>query len=495
MSTSHVFVVHGRMESVVHDAAVVPTDDSFAVEAHWSAVTGCSDHGRLRPSGWPGAGYGRARDGRAVWFISVGPGLSTEQLMTRARAVVEDVVAQGLRAGNDRTSPVLALPVLGLEGGGHGRDRGGVVHELLRTLHEITRSADLDIAVVTPERSVHAAAQHVRGQLHVDVPYLEEARRLGELARRGELALFLGAGVSRSAGMPTWRELLRQLGRRTGQLGEHETHTLTPLDQAQLLEHRVPELGKHVAEICSQHDRPSLAHALLAGLGCREVVTTNFDGLYETAALADGQPAVAVLPWESPVGAPAWVLKMHGDVRHPRSIVLTRRDVVRFDAHARPAGALLQTLLLTRHVLVVGASMTDDNVVRLVQEAQVYRELHGVDGSLGTLLDVDGDAARGELWEDTLHWLTLPGEGVAERIRALEIFLDAIGRYAADDASWLLDPRFDGLLDEESRRTAREVYRLRARLPSGDASWQALARRLDELGAGAPPPECEEPQG
>lgn len=177
------------------------------------------------------------------------------------------------------------------------------------------------------------------------------------------------------------------------------------------------------------------------------------------------------------------MLKLHGDATHPSSIVLTRRDFVRFDARTRPAGALLQTLLMTRHLMVVGASMTDDNVVRLAQEVQAYREDHGLQGEFGTLLDVDGDAARGELWNDQLTWLTMPGNDIAERVRSLEVFLDTVGRYAASKSSWLLDPRFAGLLDPTSARLAERLRQARRAISDAGGELGPVGQALDALGA------------
>ena len=234
-----------------------------------------------------------------------------------------------------------------------------------------------------------------------------------------------------------------------------------------------------------QHERPALSHCLLAALGCREVVTTNYDRLYETAVQASGRRTATVLPRQPAVGADSWVLKMHGDVENEKSIVLTRRQFVRFDATTRPAGALLQSIIMTRHLLLVGASLNDDNVVRLAHEVQAYREAHKLKGPFGSLLDVNDDRGRRDLWSGQLEWLTMPGSSVAERARELEIFLDAVACLASTDQSWLLDVRFQGLLDPQDRVIAKRARDLRDEL-TGRPRFAELLSDLDARGGGTP---------
>ena len=97
----------------------------------------------------------------------------------------------------------------------------------------------------------------------------------------------------------------------------------------------------------------------------------------------------SVLPWASAVGSERWALKLHGDVEHPDSIVLTRRHMLTYDAQNRPSAALLQSVLLTKHLLVIGTSLTDDNVLRLAYEVQAYRVHHRPksEETFGTQLD------------------------------------------------------------------------------------------------------------
>ncbi|MEK8226511.1 SIR2 family protein [Oerskovia sp. M15] len=65
---------------------------------------------------------------------------------------------------------------------------------------------------------------------------------------------------------------------------------------------------------------------------------------------------------------------MHGDVDRPATIVLSRSSFVRYDTRWKPVGSLVQSLMMTKHLLVVGASMTDDNLLRFAYEVAGLRE-------------------------------------------------------------------------------------------------------------------------
>jgi|tagenome__1003787_1003787.scaffolds.fasta_scaffold20967491_3 hypothetical protein len=380
----HVFVVHGRIESVVHDVAIVPTASNFHVRDYWKPILG-EDSGRWRPRGWPRDEYAKARGRDDVWFVNVGGRRSAgvEVIVERSLAALREIAAARPQPSRNRIKPLVAVPVFGIAGGGLDKKRGDVVRRLLTAMTAAAGELNLDVAVVTPDASVYGAAQHLRRQTaHWPLParQVESAQRIGAAARQGDLALFMGAGVSIPAGLPTWGELLTQLAQ------EHEIDvsggfgSLNALDQAQYLHTQIRNLGNHVARIVGQARVPALGHVLLAALGCTEAVTTNYDRLYERAVRLQrgGRNVATVMPWNHPRSGKPWILKLHGDVEVPKSIVLTRQQFVSFDAETRPAGALLQTLLMTRHVLFVGASLTDDNVVRLAYEVDRFRSHYGL---------------------------------------------------------------------------------------------------------------------
>lgn len=395
-----------------------------------------------------------------------------------------------LSLGKERSAPVVAMPVLGINGGEQGHRRGEVVNELVESLQRDVREIGVDVALVTPDASVFSAVQHLRRSMDPDRWQLEAddrkaAAELGKMAQQGHLALFLGAGVSMSAGLPGWGELLKKLAERASITTEDfESLDDSPLDQAELISQTLgeAELGLAVAEITDGATQYSLAHALLAGLDCHEVITTNYDTLYERAVESTGRRPPGQIPREPVEAGRPWILKMHGDVAHRESIVLTRRSFVRYDANTRPAGSLLQALMMTKHLLVVGTSMSDDNVIRLAIEVDDFLDKAAM---FGTFVDVSRPSARPRLWNKRFRWINCRGEDTGERVRQMEIFLDAVAMYAASDASWVLDERFAGLLwpDEATQaRAARVVYQ--RTVAAGGELLGPLEEALSGLGAG-----------
>ena len=481
----HLFVVHGLIEDVAHDMAIIPTDDKFSVRDYWSKVidlqqTG-AQHWETRTDG-----FLIYKPNRSVLAVSVDA--SYNEVLNRIHSCLT-LAKQNAKPRNHRQLPLVAVPVIGIEGGGHDNVRGKVVQQLVDRLHESAKDLDVDVVLVVKEASVYSAAQWVRRKHPGLQPEWEKATaRLGGHAKNGNLALLLGAGVSAAAGLPSWNELLHNLDGK-----DAERSALSPTDRAELIEkHNKSRFQQLVREQIDVDRSPSLLHALLAGLNCREVVTTNYDLLYERAAKAASQ-TISVLPWARAQPGKPWLLKLHGDIgkNHLKSIVLTRRHMVTYDAKNRPSTALLQSLFLTRHLLIVGTSMTDDNVLRMLHEVNAYQEAFlpkRARAVVGTVLDTDLQKERAELWKGILAWCDLKThETDNQSFRILELFLDRLAFHAISESSWLLDARFADLLGEtglpaDSAQVAAEARELRRRLSSHTA-WAPLRKALDLLGA------------
>lgn len=531
--TGHLFVVHSRVEGIQYDAAVVPTAPAFHIRAYWADVLGLDaptgathlDAEHLRPDAWPRRGFARVPSAGKpgprlpTWFLDVSPAAPTA-LMAHLQAMLQDIGSTQLAAGGGRAKPLLALPVIGVGGGGHGRHRGEVIRRMLESCQGFVQANEMDIVIAAANASDYAAFQHERKRSAdfsgLDPEAHEHGRRLAQLAQSGDLALFIGAGVSMPAGLPSWWELLVRLGRQCGVDGTELASLDSPLDQAELVRKRLVEqhlsLKEAVSAEFAEITVPSLSHVQLAALNCREVVTTNFDSLYETAANAFAKPGnhVRVLPFDQRKPMHKWVLKMHGDLEHEGELILSRSDFVGYSAAHGPVGSIVQALMLTKHLLVVGTSLTDDNFLRLAYEVTNYLRPPGAANStpadpMGTVLALKADKAKQRLWQGTFNVVgasSLPDadtEGLTEdaaldvrrtvgeaRARDLSVLLDFVTMHAATD-NYLLDPRYEALLAPRERTVALQARGLCHSLEdiaSDDQgrSWGELIRLLQALG-------------
>lgn len=513
----HVFVVGADLTRLSCDDVLVPTDRFLRVAGGFAPLlppdvvserlsdgvcVGLSWADDQRVLGLPGD------DVRRAWLVDTvdDDGRGLPWILEGARQALAAVARHEVREpAHGRARRLVGLPALGTGWGGAAGERGALLQQLLPVLREAAAEHGFDVALVLRRPSDLAAAQRVRRGEDVgwDLPdHLRQlAERLGEHARRGQLAVFIGAGVSAAAGLPTWERLLGELAERTGfdERLRAGLALLPAVDSAALL---ARELGRDRLEsYVKERFGPgpyALAHALIADLPVQEFVTTNYDPLVELAA-ADIGRRVQVLPFEEAEPGRPWLLKLHGDAAHPESVVLTREEYLHAgDGRAALAG-VLHSLLLTRHVLFVGTSMLDDDLVRVAHQVRSAVQVQGSSSGrrYGTVLALREDPARARLWERDVETVAMapPDSSAAEAARRLEVLLDLLGCLATPPTGYLLDPAYRAMLDGEERQLADTLRSAIAGLPENSSSSAvqevaALLRRLGHGGsAGGEPPD------
>lgn len=456
------------------------------------------------------------------YLVNVGgyPGVEARWYVDGVAAFLSRVHDDGIaRKATRRARPLVALNLTGTGGGGAGDIAGHIVFDVIDTLFAAAQQYGFDVVLVTWTAAAFAAAQ-VRRQQVLAARGITVAALLGEgesgsltatvdrLARHaaGSLVLFLGAGVSQAAGLPGWKKLLAKLAE-AAEMSDADRNALPSLpypDQAHIVRSRLQANQKELrAEIKSlvTTDRYALAHGLLASMPAREVVTTNYDTLFEESSVAAGQP-VAVLPYEPVVDQKRWLLKLlgcikrsqtddHGQVMH--DIVLTREDYLRYGSQRGALAGIVQAMLITKHMLFVGFSLTDDNFIRIVDD--VRRVLHrgGSDGAaatpFGTALFLDNQPLLKDLWSgdvDIVSVATGASNDGKEAPRQLEIFLDVLLAAATRAVPPLLDQAYAGMVDAEHKELARRLRKLHEtveRLPSEAAIRQPVDELLRQFGA------------
>ncbi len=211
---------------------------------------------------------------------------------------------------------------------------------------------------------------------------------LTEAGASGTLVVLIGAGAAYDSGLPLWNDLLEELlldakssalsPEKRIELDELESWYSTEKDQL-LKASAIAQLmgeswlaGRLSAKLRSASSHPSPTHWALAELPGTIFVTTNYDGLLEQALAAHtGKPPRVVLPDDveglQELG-PGQLLKLHGDLDRPETIVLKIEDYFRIShGDASAWKHRLDALLQPPHkVLLVGYSYSDIDIQEVV---------------------------------------------------------------------------------------------------------------------------------
>ena len=518
MDNPHVFVTLGDVTHVECDAWMLPSDRHYSVTEGWlTAVPALC--GRIEDSHAEDFGSGNVLatpvvgwiDGLPLPILTAVPfeGVRSKVDLIDLGNAVRDFVRVGAEQAKKhqleprRTKHLLAMPSFGTAGGGGQLKRGEILQVLLDNAQSASVEYDIDVVIVLREERMFALAQQLRKRMQtweaLDDALLNTAKELAVKARDGKLVPFMGAGVSVSAGGPTWGELIRALAVGIG-LVQSEVDLLVNskhgvLDQAAYLRERYrlerPHLvdggfGEAVAQAV-QLDRYGLAPALLASLRTEQAITLNYDTLFELAA-RDAHDERTVIPSDgSDIVSDKWLLKLHGSVSRPDSIVLTRDDYLGYSANREALSAIVKANLITHHLLFVGFGLADDHFHQIIHDVRraLPETSEGIE--FATALTMREDRLAETLWRKQLKLVPMGPVGLEIRTagRRLEIFLDALLAYATDSHSYLLHKDFESSLELDEQALCRKVLAFTSTIGLQERAvpaWAVIERMLESLG-------------
>ncbi|MDT5272980.1 MAG: hypothetical protein QOH49_5166 [Acidobacteriota bacterium] len=193
----------------------------------------------------------------------------------------------------------------------------------------------------------------------------KEAIRLALDNRK--LALFVGAGLSKGAGLPSWVELIKPLAEAMGTpfpanpVDINDRHLLKTADQYEFRMRR-PALTQYLNQRLAVLVDPTSVHELIARMPIVEIFTTNYDDLIERALKDAGKGCNCVIHSEDfqhmDVGD-VTVYKLCGDLVRRESVLITETDFFDFFEKKKLLVDRLRISFALYTTLFLGYSMQD----------------------------------------------------------------------------------------------------------------------------------------
>lgn len=185
--------------------------------------------------------------------------------------------------------------------------------------------------------------------------------------RQNNAAVFVGAGLSTSAGFVDWAGLLTPLAKEIGLDSTKETD-MVALAQYYLNAKRGQrsQINQLLVEKFADVRTPTENHRILARLPLSIYWTTNYDRLIEDAIQQAGRRldvkhTVKGLSRTRP-GRDAVLYKMHGDIELPEDTILAKDEYEKYHVSHQPFVTALSGDLVERTFLFLGFSFTDPNI-------------------------------------------------------------------------------------------------------------------------------------
>lgn len=181
-------------------------------------------------------------------------------------------------------------------------------------------------------------------------------------------ALFMGAGISASTGLPSWLEILKPLAYKLGVTISPETDLY---QIAQFYNNRfkrneiIREYEKQIDVITKESDYLNSA----IDLGFREIWTTNYDRVIEqclqrrkiTPKVVNSDHNLNNITNEG-----VHIYKMNGDITNPEDMVITKSDLEKYPVSHELMLTFLKKELVSKSFLFLGYSFSDSLILSIL---------------------------------------------------------------------------------------------------------------------------------
>ena len=192
---------------------------------------------------------------------------------------------------------------------------------------------------------------------------------LKESSNKNKLTIFVGAGVSKSSGLPSWEDLIKMIKSELS-INDDETDYLK-IAQLYYLACGETVYYQKIRKFFPENIEPTEIQRLIFELNPANIITTNWDILLEKTAQDNGFIYDVISKDEHLVQSELenHIIKMHGDFRS-NNIVFKEDDYINYKNDFPLIENYVKSILSTNAILFLGYSYSDINLKQITKWLQ-----------------------------------------------------------------------------------------------------------------------------
>lgn len=180
------------------------------------------------------------------------------------------------------------------------------------------------------------------------------------------LSIFAGAGISANSGLPTWSKLIEDISKDLYGDREHKENNLV------LAEKFYNQFGENyyyqkLNEFIPSDKQPNDLHKKIVRLNIKNLITTNWDNLFEKA-IDDEGCFYDTIKKDEDIGFTTGfsrLIKMHGSLEN-QNIVFKEDDYLKYPDNFPLIENYIKGIFSTDLVVLMGYSLSDSNVKQII---------------------------------------------------------------------------------------------------------------------------------
>ncbi len=223
--------------------------------------------------------------------------------------------------------------------------------------------------------------------------------------KNNQLVIFVGAGVSKNSNIPTWKELIREIAKsiqydekctncaqrtdicpKTDCIGRYDytQDEMLRIPEYFYLNDRTESHSEYFNQIKTTLKCDGISNLIddeIFRILPHHIITTNYDPLLENSTDVNAQ-LYAVVTQDKDLLSKAserYLIKMHGDLEIPQTIVLKETDYLNYEQDHPLISTFIRSLLINHTFMFLGYSLNDYNLNLIIEWINYFSKLHSAE--------------------------------------------------------------------------------------------------------------------